>query len=49
MKMLVAFMLICFLIGGTEAGRWVRERPLVIAAFSTLTAASYWSFRVVLG
>lgn len=48
MKMLVAFMLISVLIGGTDAGRWVRERPLAILAFATIVATSYWSLRVVL-
>lgn len=49
MKVLVLFLLISFLIGMTDVGRWVRERPLLLVAFSVMFAGSYWSLAVVMG
>ena len=49
MKVLLFFLVVSFLIGGTNTGRWVRERPLLLVGFAMFTAASYWSLAVVLG
>lgn len=49
MKVLVAFLFISFFIGGTRAGAWVRDRPILLVAFAIVTAASYYSLGVVLG
>ena len=43
------FLVVSFLVGGTDVGRWVRERPLLLVAFSVMIAGSYWSLSVVLG
>lgn len=48
MQMLVFFLVVCFLVGGTNAGRRVREHPLLLAVFTTFVAASYLSLSVVL-
>lgn len=47
MQVLLAFLVVCFLVGGTSAGRLVREHPILLLAFSTLTAASFYMLRVV--
>ena len=49
MKMLLFFIVTCFLVGGTRPGRFVRERPPLLIAFAGVTAASYWSLGIVLG
>ena len=48
MQVFVAFLVICFLIGGTDAGRVVRKNPILLVAFATVTAASFYSLGVVL-
>jgi len=48
MQMLIFFLVVCFLVGGSNAGWRVREHPMLLAAFSTVVAASYLSLRVVL-
>lgn len=48
MQMLIFFLVVCFLIGGTSIGRRVREHPTLLAIFSTTVAASFYSLRVVL-
>ncbi|MDJ0770834.1 MAG: hypothetical protein QNJ12_18720 [Ilumatobacter sp.] len=47
MQVLIAFLVICFLIGGSSAGRRIRERPMLLLALSTVVAASFYSLRVV--
>lgn len=46
--MLIFFLVVCFIVGGANAGRRVREHPLILAGFTTMVAASYYSLRVVL-
>lgn len=48
MQVFVAFLLITFFIGGTKPGRRVRERPVLLMAFSGLVATSFYSLSVVL-
>lgn len=48
MQVLVFFLVVCFLIGGANAGRRVREHPLLLSVFTTVVAASYYSLTVVL-
>lgn len=47
MQVLVVFLITCFLIGGLPAGRRIRQRPILLLAFATVTAASFYSLRVV--
>jgi hypothetical protein len=46
--MLIFFLVVCFIAGGTGVGRRVREHPALLAIFSTVVAASFYSLRVVL-
>jgi hypothetical protein len=48
MQMLIFFLVVCFIVGGTSLGRRVRERPALLAIFSTTVAASFYSLTVVL-
>lgn len=48
MQVLVAFLAVCFVIGGSDVGRVVRDHPILLAGFSTIVAASYWMLSVVL-
>lgn len=48
MRVLILFMVVAFLIGGTHSGRRVRDRPILLVAFSTMTAASFYLLRVVM-
>ena len=48
MQVLVAFLVVCFLVGGSDVGRIVRDRPILLAGFSTVVAASYYMLGVVL-
>jgi hypothetical protein len=47
MKVLLAFLIVAFLLGGSRFGRRVRERPVVLLAFCTVVAASYYSLQVI--
>jgi len=47
-QVLIGFLFVCFFIGGTAAGRPVRQRPIIMLAFSAIVAASYYMLRVVL-
>ena len=41
------FLIVAFAAGGTEMGRRVRERPIVLLVFCAVVAASYYSLRAV--
>lgn len=47
MQVLVVFLISCFLIGGLPVGRLVRQRPILLLAYATVTAASFYSLSVV--
>lgn len=46
--MLLLFLAVCFLAGGTNIGRRIFQHPVVLTAFSVTVAASYYLLRVVL-
>lgn len=48
MQVVLAFLICCFLIGGSDAGRRVRERPIALLVLSTAVAASFSLLRVVM-
>lgn len=48
MQVFIAFLVVMFVLGGTGAGRVLRERPLVLLGCCALAAASFYSLRVVL-
>ena len=47
MKLLVAFLFACFLLGGTRFGEPLLRRPVLMIGISTVVAASYWSLRML--
>jgi hypothetical protein len=47
-QVLIAFLFVCFFVGGTTVGRPVRRHPIILLAFSSIVAASYYMLRVVL-
>ena len=47
MKVLVAFLFACFLLGATRFGEPLLRRPVWVIAISTAVAASFWSLRVL--
>lgn len=48
MTVLVVFLVLSFIVGGTSLGRRIRRRPLVLLGFAGFFAASFYSLRVVL-
>lgn len=48
MQVLILFLVVCFFIGATDWGRWVRRRPALLLAFTFVVSASFYSLRVVL-
>lgn len=48
MQFFIGFLVLMFVLGGTGAGRILRDRPVILLCFSTLAAASFYSLRVVL-
>lgn len=48
MQVLAILLVGAFVIGGTEPGRWICDRPLVLLALCVVAAASFYSMRVVL-
>lgn len=48
MQVLIAFLVVCFLVGATGRGRIVREHPILLLGFCFVVAASFYSLRVVL-
>jgi hypothetical protein len=47
MQPLIAFLFMCFLVGGTTLGRTALRRPILLLAVSVVFAASYYSLRVI--
>lgn len=48
MHVFIGFLMMMFVLGGTRAGRILRERPIVLLACCVVAAASFYSLRVVL-
>lgn len=48
MNVLIAFLFLSFIMGGSSRGRVIRDRPILLAAFAGLFAASFYSLRVVM-
>jgi len=47
MKVLIAFLLTTFLLGGTQLGRVPLRRSVTFAMMCLVVAASYYSLRVI--
>lgn len=48
MQMLIAFLVITFILGGTDRGYRLQKRPVFLLAYSAIFALSFYSLRVVL-
>lgn len=48
MQFFIGFLVLMFVLGGTGAGKILRDRPWVLVGCCTLAAASFYSLRVVL-
>lgn len=48
MNVLIVFLLVCFVVGGSNIGQRFRVQPWWLLGFAALTAASFYSLRVVL-
>ncbi|MDW3214170.1 MAG: hypothetical protein R8G01_09255 [Ilumatobacteraceae bacterium] len=48
MRVLFAFLLCSFVLGGAARGRPFREHPMLLAGVATVVAASMYSLRVIL-
>jgi hypothetical protein len=48
MQVFVAFLILCFGLGGTRIGRPFRDRQALFLALTFVVAASFYSLRVVL-
>jgi hypothetical protein len=46
MQVLALFLVLAFVLGGSELGRHVRQRPILLLFFSTTVAVSFYSLRV---
>lgn len=47
MQVLIGFLVICFVLGGTRFGEPFRRRPVLLLVASTAVAASYYSLGVI--
>lgn len=47
MQVLVFFLIVAIVIGGSRHGALVRRRPWLLLAFTVLVATSFYSLRVV--
>jgi hypothetical protein len=48
MQFFIGFLVLMFVLGGTGAGRVLRDRPSVLIGCCIVAAASFYSLRVVL-
>ena len=48
MQVLIAFLVITFILGGTERGYRLQQRPVFLLGYCTVFALSFYSLRVVL-
>lgn len=47
MQVLIAFLLVCFVLGGTRLGEPFRRRPALLLVASVAVAASFYSLSVI--
>jgi hypothetical protein len=47
MQLLIGFLIICFILGGTRFGEPFRRRPVLLLVASVGVAASYYSLSVI--
>jgi len=48
MQVLIGFLLLAFVIGGSRFGERIHRRPVLLLAASAVVAASFYSLRVVM-
>jgi hypothetical protein len=48
MQIFIGFLVAMFVLGGTGAGRVLRDRPLILLGCCMVVAASFYSLRVAL-
>jgi hypothetical protein len=47
MQVLIGFLVLCFVLGGTRLGEPFRRRPVLMLVASVAVAASYYSLSVI--